>query len=346
MFNIYDFVREPTLDKIKYIVNEFYKQGIILHNYTFMGISLLHIKQGPETMKYLLNKGINPNISGIYDLKPIHFQENYGTILLLLNAGAVSNPKCINDINPLFFQKDKKSIELLLKTNEIYFSRIFSRDKLKSWCPYTRMLIAGGYDYSQEYISVSPIFLQRNYDSLKCLLDHCYNNYITDFCFDLSFESILFKPYIDNKIIKLYTSYNYGDLYNTDHSNIINNTSLHVQYDPDNILALLESGANPKIKNRDGYNAFDYHLLRNNIGIANIIRNYSAAKTIQNSWRSFWFKKTYIPPKNYKIKKEFLDDFILLSPSECGVFPGGIDYQKALEDFNSHLQQHQQLHPL
>jgi len=337
MCEIYNFVKNPTIDKIKNIVNNFYKNGIVLHDYTYLGLSLIHIKQGPETMKYLLNKGINPNISGIYDLKPIHLQEDYETIQLLINAGAQSNPKCINDLNPLFFQKDKKSMELLLKTNEIYFSKIFNRNKLKPWCPYTNMLVEGGYDYSEEYICISPVFLQRNYDTLKCLLDHCYKNFIIDFCFDLTFESILFKPYIDHKIIKLYTSYTYGDLYCSDHKNIINNTPLHVQYNPNNILALLETGADPNIKNCDGYSAFEYHLVRNNLNIASIIRNYSAAKTIQKSWRNFWFNKTYIPPKYYKIKKEFLDDFILLSPSECGIFPGGIDYQKALENFNSLL---------
>ena len=337
MFDIYDFIKNPTIDKIKYIVNDFYKRGIVLHNYTIFGLSLLHIRQGPETMKYLLNKGINPNISGIYDLKPIHLQENYETIQLLINAGAQPNPKCINELNPLFFQKDKKSMELLLKTNEIYFSKIFSRNKLRPWCPYTKMLVDGGYDYSEEFISISPIFVQRNYETMKCLLDYCLENYLTDFCFDLIFESILFKPYINKQLIKLYTSYNYGDLFYVNHKNIIDNTALHVQYNPSNVLALLEAGADPKIKNRDNQNAYDYHLYRNNILTANIIKDYSAAKTIQNNWILFWFKKTYVPPKYFKIKKEFLEDFIILSPSECGTFPCGIDYQKALEDFNSLL---------
>ena len=64
-----------------------------------------------------------------------------------------------------------------------------------------------------------------------------------------------------------------------------------VSHSNDYIKPLLESGADPKIRNRDCYNSFEYHLLRNNLDIANIIRNYSAAKTIQKSWRSFWFNK-------------------------------------------------------
>ena len=42
----------------------------------------------------------------------------------------------------------------------------------------------------------------------------------------------------------------------------------------------------------DGLNAFEYRLMRNNLITANII-NYRAAKTIQNAWRNYWFRKTY-----------------------------------------------------
>ena len=34
-----------------------------------------------------------------------------------------------------------------------------------------------------------------------------------------------------------------------------------------------------------------------------------------------------------KIKKEFTNEFTLLPPSECGTFPGGIEYQNAYDDF-------------
>ena len=67
------------------------------------------------------------------------------------------------------------------------------------------------------------------------------------------------------------------------------------------------------------------------------IERFSAITFIQYVWRKFWFRKTYIPPKYYKIKKEFLNDFTLLPPSECGIFPGGIEYQNAYKDFNSSI---------
>tara|TARA_A100001015_G_scaffold253958_1_gene294483 strand:+ start:1829 stop:2860 length:1032 start_codon:yes stop_codon:yes gene_type:complete len=339
MYFISEFEREPTLDKIKYIVNELYKANICLHNFTYGGLSLIHINQPPETMRYLLNKNINPNFSGIYDLKPIHFQSNYETIKLLIERGAQPNPKDINDFNPLFWNKDPDAMKLLLETNEVYPSRIISRNRLKTYCPYYKMLVNGGYDpHSEDNISISPVFLQRNVNTLKVILDHCFQNYLLEFNHDLVFETVLFKPYINDKVITLFTKYDYGDIYSIDHQNIIGNTALHCQYNPDNILSLLQNGANAKIKNNDGKNAFQLHLLRNNLEIADIIEKFTAAKTIQNSWRSFYFRKCYIKPKYFKQKKLFLEDFILLPPSLCKTFPGGILFQETKENFMLQVQ--------
>ena len=80
-----------------------------------------------------------------------------------------------------------------------------------------------------------------------------------------------------------------------------------------------------------------YHLERNNLRIANYILRYSSAKKIQENWKRFWFKKTYIPPKYNNMKKEFLEELIYLSPSECHTFPGGIEYQKAYQSFLSNV---------
>ena len=67
-----------------------------------------------------------------------------------------------------------------------------------------------------------------------------------------------------------------------------------------------------------------------------LIERYSSAKLIQQCWRRFWFNKTYIPPKYYKIKLSFMNEFTLLPPSECGIFPGGIEYQNAYDNFKSY----------
>ena len=65
------------------------------------------------------------------------------------------------------------------------------------------------------------------------------------------------------------------------------------------------------------------------------------SRKIQRCWRKYWFTKNYIPPKFYKQKQDFNNYFVLLPPSECNIFPGGIEYQKAkydYESFNLHLQ--------
>ena len=157
--------------------------------------------------------------------------------------------------------------------------------------------------------------------------------------YDLAFESILFKPCINDMIIRSYLQYKYYDIYDINHQNILGNTALHVHYRPDIIVSLLQNGADTKIKNNENLTAFELHLTRNNLLIANIIRRFSSATIIQKCWRRFWFYKTYINPKYYKIKKQFLDDFVLLSPSECHTFPGGIEYQNALETFNKFMVQ-------
>ena len=137
-------------------------------------------------------------------------------------------------------------------------------------------------------------------------------------------------------IIKSFLQFNYGDIYNVDHQKILVNSPLHVQYRPEIIISLLQNGANTKIKNNDNLTALQYQVVKNNLLNANIILKYSSAKTIQNCWRRFWFHKTFIKPKYYKIKKKFLDDFVLLPPSECHTFPGGIEYQNAFNTFMLH----------
>ena len=120
---------------------------------------------------------------------------------------------------------------------------------------------------------------------------------------------------------------------NIDHKNIIGNTAAHVQHDPRNILALLRCKADYTIKNNEGLTPYEYHRKRNNHLVYTIIERYAASSYIQNYWKRFWFRKTYVPPKYYKIKKEFINEFTLLPPSECGTFPGGIEYQDAYDDF-------------
>ena len=328
---IYKFYNEPNLELLKQIFNKYSFHPNKLHPIIF-GLSLLHIKQPYETMKYLLDKGGDPNINSSLDNKPIHFQKDFKTIRLLIDRGAIPNPRDVYDFSPLYWQKDSESVKYLLQYNPIINNFIYNPTNWKSNHYYNKMLIDGGYDpYSENNISITPIFLQKDINSLEILLKHCFENNI--FNFDIVFETLLFKPCINSDIIDLFNKYNQD----ISHQNIIGNTPLHVQHDPKIILKLLECGADHTIKNLEGYTPYIYHKKRNNYYVYNLIEKYIAVKYIQDFWRRFWFKKTYIPHKYYKIKREFLNDFTLLPPSECGIFPGGIEYQNAYKDFNSSI---------
>ena len=162
---ILDYQKDPDFNLLKEIVHE-----LIINNKTLNenvnGLSLLHIKAPVKNIKYLLDRGANPNIEGYYDLKPIHLQYSYNVIKLLVERGASPSAKDMNDFNPLFWQKDPEAINYLLQYNDIYISRIINTIAFKN-APYHRMLVEGGYDpFSEHNISVSPIFLQRNPESL------------------------------------------------------------------------------------------------------------------------------------------------------------------------------------
>ena len=257
-------------------------------------------------------------------------QKEYSTIKLLINYGAIPNPLDVYDFSPLFWQKDIESIKYLLRYNSISNNLIYQP---KTW-PYNHyynmMFIDGGYDpYSENNISITPIFLQKDPQVLDYLLEYAYYNDISNL--DLAYETLLFKPCINQKIIDV-CWINHMDI---NHKNIIGNTALHVQHDPKIIAKLLFKGANYTLKNNDGLTPYEYHRKRKNSLTYLLIERYSAVRYIQDFWKRYWFKKTYIPPKYYNMKKEFLNEFIMLPPSKCGTFPGGIEYQNAYGNFKN-----------
>ena len=337
---IFNFEKNPKLDKLKEIIKAYRDEKFPINERFDGQITLLHVKQSYRTMKYLLDIGGNPNVSGYYEIKPIHLQENYKTIKLLVERGAQPGPIDTNNFNPLFWQKDPESIIYLLQYNHIYTSRIIPVNNISHRSPYLKMLIHGGYDpYSEYNISVSPVFLQRNTESFRLLMNISYLFNFEENFYDMAYETMLFKSCINSELIhKCKKIFIKDDLNNyIDHQNVLGNTALHVQYIPENITALLENGADWTIKNNNDLNPIEYHLERHNIIIAKMIIRYSSAKIIQRCWRKFWFTKNFIPPKYFKVKKNFLFNFILLPPSECHIFPGGIEYQKAYEVFKQYI---------
>ena len=123
---ITSFYYEPTLDKLK----KLYKYNLDFNKtYSYLsGQSLLHVKQPYETMKYMLDRGGNPNINcTIYGLKPIHFQKGYKVIKLLIDRQAYINPIDMYGLSPLFWQKDPEATQYLLKYNPIVICILFTK---------------------------------------------------------------------------------------------------------------------------------------------------------------------------------------------------------------------------
>ena len=65
-------------------------------------------------------------------------------------------------------------------------------------------------------------------------------------------------------------------------------------------------------------------MKRNNYHICSLIKTFYSSRLIQRNWKIYMFKKTYIPIKNFKKKKELVEYINILPPSLCGLFPGGI----------------------
>lgn len=335
----YEYQNNPKLSVLKKLIPLYYKNNISL-NRIYLGKSLLHVKASFDCIEYILNRGADPNVRDIYGITPIHLQEEYDVIKLLVRRGASANPLCSNGLNPLFWKKDPKATNYLLELeNDIYLCPTINPSEHSTYSPYFKLLVDAGYDpydKSNTCIASSQIFFQNNPLTLFNLISKTLNSRDLQNNFDILFETILFKPCLKPQTLILFNKNLFGGF--IDHQNVIGNTALHVQYNLEITSMLLTNGADTTIKNDDGETAYDYHLKRNNLCNANLIQKFSSAKIIQNNWKSFWFKKCYVPPKFYKKKLEFLDELIFLSPSDCHTFPGGIEYQKALEDFKQSFQ--------
>ena len=97
---IIKFYNEPELKILKQLFNEHKPHPNKLFHQIY-NLSLLHVRQPYETMRYLLGKGGDPNIRTLSGVCPIHFQKEFKTIRLLVDRGAIPNPKdlavCIKD---------------------------------------------------------------------------------------------------------------------------------------------------------------------------------------------------------------------------------------------------------
>ena len=74
------------------------------------------------------------------------------------------------------------------------------------------------------------------------------------------------------------------------------------------------------------FNNFDGLIFRHIVSFLCFIDIDPYKQLHQNDLFNTYFSRISI------ICKQFLDNFVLLPPSECGLFPGGIEYQKVFNN--------------
>ena len=325
--------KKKIIDEILEILirNDLSINTIILHGY-----SLLHVTQGKKTMKYLIDLKGDVNLQNTYGITPIFTQKSHDTIELLIKNGV--NPNCYdnNNFTPLYWQKDPDAMELLVYNYGLdlaNYNHLFTIEKEKTINDiYCEMLIHGGYDpYNEFNICISPLFVQRNILTQEIML--LYEPFNRYYHTDIFLETPLFKLCITKDLLELYL------YYGTDinHQNMMGNTLLFVHNDLKIIESLLFHDINLTLRNYNNETAYIYHMKRNNYHICSLIKTFYSSRLIQRNWKIYMFKKTYIPIKNFKKKKELVEYINILPPSLCGLFPGGIIYQDSLNDFIQHL---------
>ena len=334
--NFSNFKKNPKKDKIDEILKILIRNDLSINTIILHGYSLLHVTQNKKTMKHLIELKGNVNLQNTYGITPIFTQKSRDTIELLIKNGA--NPNCYdnNNFTPLYWQKDPDAMDLLVSKYNLdlgNYNHLFTVEKEKTINDiYSEMLIHGGYDpYNEFNICISPLFVQRNILTQEVML--LYEPLNRYYHTDIFLETPLFKLCITKDLLELYLYYG-ADI---NHQNMIGNTLLFVHNDLKIIESLLFNEIDLTIRNYNNETAYIYHMKRNNIHICSLIKAFYSSRLIQRNWKIYMFKKTYVPLKNFKKKKELIYYINILPPSSCGLFPGGIVYQESLNDFIQHL---------
>jgi len=328
------FKNNPKKEYITVIFNILKNNKLNINTEIVHGYSVFHLRQTKDTIKYLLELKGDINLRNETGITPIFTQKEYDVVKFMTEKGA--DPMIFDDygFSPLFWQKTPQTMYYLLNKYDLNLNNHNIRFNPKKDINdiYTEMFINGGYDpYSEYNISVTALFLQRNFETQKIMINYIQKENIV-YQVDLFLETPLFKPNININLLELYI--NNG--FNINHVNSFNNTMLFVQFNLEIVKYLLYKDIDLTIRNVNNDTAYIHHLKRNNIYICSTIKSFYSSRLIQRNWKIFSFKKNYIPIKNFKKKKELLEYLKILPPSICGTFKGGIMYQKSLDNFIQH----------
>lgn len=301
--------------------------------------TLMHFPQELSVMKELIERGGEKNSTNVTGVTPIMKQYKLETIKYLHELGSDIKNRDIFEFNIFHWPKEYKCLKYLYEKGcEMYDYNVMYRPKdFKYTFEINMLLINGGFDpYNESYFSVPGIFLQRDTKSIEeyFILRDKYFPDFRDLC-DMCHETFLFKPSINPEKIRIYDKY--GE--NINHTNFFGNNALFVHHDIDIIRTLLECKIDYEHNNNVNMKALDLHKEKNNRDIYILLLKWEKCVIIQRNYRIWRFKINYIPPKNYKIKRNVLTEILYAPPSN--IYNGGICFHEAMDNFNC-LQEIQQ----
>ena len=294
--------------------------------------TLLHLPQKVDVMKELIKIGGEKDLENVSGSTPIMKQYHSDTIKYLFTLGSRIDKKYIFGFGIFHWPKEAKSVRYIYERgiNLYDFNTIYVPQHYIYTFETNTLLINGGFDpYNESCFSLPGIFLQRDLETIEeyFILRNQYFPQYKDLS-DMCHETYLFKVSLTPEIIRIY--HKYGE--NLNHINFFGNNALYVHHDVDNIKTLLDCGIDYTYKNRNGLTAEEFHREKKNKDIYILLQKWAKCSIIQKNFRLWRFKINFIPPKNYKIKKNLLLDILYAPPNQ--VFKGGIEYHKAKEDFH------------
>ncbi len=191
----------------------------IHHNDNYDKKNLLFYANTPERIKFLIQKGVNPNKTDAYgktplyytkDIKlaktlienganvnaqdeegrtPLHFAEDVSIVRMLIQNGADVNAQDKNGKTPLHFSNDIAYINKLAQIESNIKSNISATNKYTEQTPYfaidnkiMRLLIENGADVNaQDNLGMTPIFYAQELQAVQFLMAHGANLNVTSY---------------------------------------------------------------------------------------------------------------------------------------------------------------------
>lgn len=336
--------------------------------------SLLHFDHTKESIEFLIMKGCDINYVNAYGLSPIYYQSRGESIKCLIDNGIDLTIQTLPHITHYFGNKDIDAIKYLIQyiDNESIFDFTIT-PYIAKWYDINSylnpLLIKCGIDIYKNYPCSKQIKLLYEtpdiFDNEPVLLNTDFNSddlYLSGLCFVKDVRILDYICNHDKYKDNIFNLINYKNKYNENilfhitnpiifeyilrlgcNPNAINIVGYNLLQYHDNlkiIKLLLWYGCNidwcnPMLK--DVYNKYfvsvcEYHYLMKRYKIYNYLNRYKHCIKIQRLWRRYIYNRR-ISEEHKRIKYKIHHELIYMPPvNKC--FPGGIEYQNTLFNFN------------